>query len=181
MEGCKTSAGEKTDAGATEAKVTEAASTLGMGQCLSCLLVLWGALGGFSLGCSPSGTVKSTGGPDSAYDPGEASSSEAALVSEAVPASPDAPAADTMAPDMIVGEAMSPSPLAEPPVDQGMIIRPDTTVTPEILEVPAPDGVDPEMVFPPRRPSGRMGGPAQPFSKSLPEADTIGTDGLKQK
>lgn len=137
-------------------------------QCLPCLLLV-DFLGGFSPGHSPLGSVKS------ATDP--VVSSEATPVADAALVSPGAPAADTTAPDT-GEEGMHPSPFSDrggPSVDQGMLIRPDTTVDPEILEVLTPDSIDPEMVLPPRRHSGRMGGPARRFPESYPETDTLGT------
>jgi hypothetical protein len=87
---------------------------------------------------------------------------------------------DTTAPDTIGGEGMHSIPFPDPErpsVDLGMLIRTDTTVDPEILEMPAPDGLDPEMVLPPWGRLGEVGETARPFPESRSGTDTLGTDG----
>ena len=136
---------------------------------LSYLLLFWGSLWCSSLGCSLSESARSTADSD------DTAGSEAALVSEATLVSPGTPDADTTVPDTIVGGAVDPGPLEGPLFNQEMIIRPDTTADLEILKVPTPDSIDPEMFVPPRQPPGQRGGPTQPFQETPPEADTLGS------
>lgn len=126
-------------------------------QCLPCLLLV-DFLGGFSLRHSPLGSVKSS--TDPVASPEAIPVADVALAPSGSPA-PDMTAPDTTTPDTIGGEGMHSIPFSDPErpsVNPGMLVRLDTTVDPEILEMPAPDSLDPEMVLLPSGAFGRGGG-----------------------